>query len=292
MSDALQQVASGSLAGITADVITHPLSTLKTRLQIQGAGGGQHGAVVYRGINHACAHILRTEGPMALYSGMGAVLVGAAPAQGLYFGGYELAKGFLGGGKSETGNFAAGVCAQLFGSLCWVPMDVIKERLQVEGQVKVAHSYSGSADALKQILRREGMIGLYRAFPVHQMTWAPFNGMYFMIYEKCKGWCINAGYEDGHDNLDPIAQISSGAAAGVVAATVTNPVDVLKTRLQVAKANPEMFPYTNSLQAAKHLLKHEGAAALMDGALARVVWLTPRLTICVGAYERIKALLG
>eukprot|EP00933_Yihiella_yeosuensis_P073692 TRINITY_DN82407_c0_g1_i1.p1 TRINITY_DN82407_c0_g1~~TRINITY_DN82407_c0_g1_i1.p1 ORF type:complete len:172 (+),score=16.90 TRINITY_DN82407_c0_g1_i1:1-516(+) len=171
-------------------------------------------------------------------------------------------------------------------------MDVIKERLQVEGQVKVSTSYSGSYHALVNIMKHEGAFGLYRAFPIHQMTWAPFNGCYFMIYEKCKAMCINAGYEDGHDNLEPIAQICSSASAGIIASTITNPVDVLKTRLQVGMSNPEMFPFTNSYGALKHLLRHEGAGALMDGTLARVTWLTPRLTLCVSAYEAIKAWLS
>jgi len=286
------QIIAGSAAGIFADIITHPISTIKTRLQVQGSGGGSHGAVVYRGVTHAMNHILKTEGPVTLYRGLGAVLVGAAPAQGLYFGGYETAKGFLGGGQSGVGNFAAGIFAQLCGSLAWVPMDVIKERLQVEGQVKVANAYTGSFDAFRQILQHEGVVGLYRAFPIHQVTWAPFNGCYFMVYEKLKDMCINAGYEDGHDNLEPIAQVSCGITAGVVAASVTNPVDVLKTRLQVARANPEMFPFSSGLGAARHLLEHEGAVALMDGVLARVMWLTPRLTLCVFAYERIKKYLS
>ncbi|CAJ1328498.1 unnamed protein product [Effrenium voratum] len=269
------QIVAGSTAGIFADVITHPVSTIKTRLQIQGSGGGLHGAVVYRGVTHAMMHILKNEGPVALYRGLGAVLVGAAPAQGLYFGGYETAKAALGGGQSGVGNFAAGICAQLCGSLAWVPM--------------VATAYSGSFDAFRKILQHEGAIGLYRAFPIHQVTWAPFNGCYFMVYEKLKEMCIDAGYEDGNDNLEPVAQVSCGTTAGVVAALVTNPVDVLKTRLQVARANPDMFPFTNGLGALRHLLQHEGAAALMDGALARVLWLTPRLTLCVFAYERIKS---
>lgn len=300
------QILAGSAAGTIADIITHPLSTIKTRLQVQGSGGGGHGAVAYRGVTHALGHIMknacsgrrwsfvrpRLEGVVTFYRGLGAVLVGAAPAQGLYFGGYETAKTFLGGGQSGVGNFASGICAQLCGSLAWVPMDVIKERLQVEGQLKVKSAYSGSFHAFREILRHEGLLGLYRAFPIHQVTWAPFNGCYFMVYEKLKTMCIDAGYEDGMDNLDPIAQVSCGVAAGVIAATVTNPVDVLKTRLQVAMANPDMFPYKSGLGAAKHLLQHEGAGALMDGAFARVSWLTPRLTICVFAYERIKAKLA
>mmetsp|Transcript_11583 Transcript_11583/g.21980 ORF Transcript_11583/g.21980 Transcript_11583/m.21980 type:complete len:295 (+) Transcript_11583:59-943(+) len=283
------QVLAGSTAGIVADVVTHPLSTIKTRLQVQGSGGGAHGAVAYRGVTHALGTILKTEGPGTFYRGIGAVLVGAAPAQGLYFGGYETAKGFLGGGQSSVGNLVAGTVAQLFGSLAWVPADVIKERLQVEGQLKVTNAYSGSFNAFQHILQHEGFFGLYRAFALHQVTWAPFNGCFFMVYEKLKSMCIDAGYEDGHDNLDPIAQVSCGAAAGVVAAAVTNPVDVLKTRLQVAMANPDMFPYKTGLGATRHLLQHEGAAALMDGAFARVAWLSPRLTICVFFYERIKA---
>lgn len=290
MADVLPQLAAGCAAGVIADVLTHPLSTVKTRLQVQGSGGGQHGAIAYRGTSHALWTVLRTEGPLSLYSGMGAVLVGSAPAQGLYFGAYEAAKSVMGG--SSTGNFAAGVCAQLCGSVVWVPMDVVKERLQLGAQVKAVQSYSGSFDAFASILRHEGAHGLYRAFPIHQATWAPFNGCYFMIYEKCKGLCIDAGYEDGHDNLEPVAQVSCGAAAGVVASLVTNPLDVIKTRLQVAQANPDMFPYRNSREAARHLLQHEGAVAFMDGAFARIVWLTPRLTICVAAYERIKSWMG
>ena len=40
-------------------------------------------------------HCFRTEGPRALYTGMGAVLAAAAPAQGLYFLGYEFSKATL-----------------------------------------------------------------------------------------------------------------------------------------------------------------------------------------------------
>lgn len=286
------QLAAGCLAGIFSDIITHPLSTVKTRIQVQGSGGGSHGALAYRGVCHGFAQIVKSEGPTALYRGLGIVLVGAAPAQGLYFAGYETVKSAVGDGSSTLGNFFAGVCAQLCGSLAWVPMDVIKERLQVEGQVKMTTHYTGSFHAFAQIVRNEGVIGLYRAFPIHQVTWAPFNGCYFMIYEKARRLCIDAGYEDGHDNLVPTAQLACGAAAGIIASTVTNPVDVLKTRLQVARANPDMFPYSSGVGALRHLLKYEGPIALMDGTTARVLWLTPRLSLCVAAYERLKVYLG
>ena len=49
--------------------------------------------------------------------------------QGLYFLGYEFTKSML--PSASWSSFVAGVCAQLWGSIAWVPMDVIKERLQV-----------------------------------------------------------------------------------------------------------------------------------------------------------------
>merc|ERR1711971_171687 len=213
------------------------------------------------------------------------------PAQGLYFGAYELIKSSLGDGRSATGNFVAGVCAQLCGSVVWVPMDVVKERLQLGYQVQAREHHPGAIALFKSIVRNEGLRGLYRAFPIHQLTWAPFNGCYFMLYERLKGLCIDAGYEDGYDNLEPTAQLCCGAAAGIVSSIITNPCGVIKTRLQVARANVDMFPYTTSWQAARHLLRHESPLAFLDGAVARVAWLTPRLTLCMGAYEYIKTRL-
>ncbi len=78
--------------------------------------------------------------------------------------------------------------AQLSGSLLWVPMDVIKERLQIEGQLQTVKNYGSSWEATKGIFATEGVLGLYRAYWIHQMTWAPFNGLYFATYEASKNY--------------------------------------------------------------------------------------------------------
>lgn len=79
---------SGAIAGVISDVSTHPFSTIKTRLQVQGATGGVS-TVMYKGPLSALASIVRTEGVMSLYKGVGIVVLAAAPSQALYFGGYE-----------------------------------------------------------------------------------------------------------------------------------------------------------------------------------------------------------
>lgn len=82
-------MTAGAVAGMIADLSTHPLSTVKTRLQVQGALSGAENAVLYRGPVSALFSIIKAEGVMSLYKGVGIVVAGAAPSQALYFGGYE-----------------------------------------------------------------------------------------------------------------------------------------------------------------------------------------------------------
>ena len=115
--DILLQMASGAIAGATADILTHPLSTVKTRLQCQGAmqsGTGVH----YKGPISGMINIVRIEGIRSLYKGLGVVVYGAAPGQALYFSGYEAVKSI--GGSSPLTNFIGGIAAQIGGSLAWV----------------------------------------------------------------------------------------------------------------------------------------------------------------------------
>lgn len=102
-----------------SDVVTHPISTLKTRLQVQGAGaGGSTSAAIarYNSIAHAAESIVRTEGVGTLYKGLGITIMAAAPAQGLYFVGYDIFRAWTPRDDPIT-NFVAGCFAQLCGSL-------------------------------------------------------------------------------------------------------------------------------------------------------------------------------
>lgn len=107
-------------SGVIADVVTHPISTLKTRLQVQGAGSGTPGSSAaiarYHSIAHAAHSVVRNEGVATLYKGLGITVLAAAPAQGLYFAGYDLFRAWA-PRDDPLSNFAAGCFAQLCGSL-------------------------------------------------------------------------------------------------------------------------------------------------------------------------------
>ena len=69
--------------------------------------------------------------------------------------------------------------------------------------------------------------------------------------------------------------------AGVAAGFLTNPMDLVKTRLQVARTSPETFAYAGALDCVGQILRREGPLAFLDGAIARCATVAPRLTICV-----------
>ena len=141
-------------------------------------------------------------------------------------------------------------------------MDVIKERLQIEGQVNTLKEYGGSMNAFLNIVKYEGIRGLYRAYWMHQLTWAPFNGLYFSIYEQLKKYLILhpilssttpsnktiSTIENSDNNvikkkLPIIEKLICAVTAGTVASAVTSPIDLVKTRLQVQRSNPDIFDY-------------------------------------------------
>ena len=199
----------------------------------------------------------------------------AAPAQGLFFVGNDAARAVLAPHMPPAAaNFAAGFFAQLCGSLLWVPMDTVKERLQIEGQLaslKSDRALGSSFGAVAKIARLEGWRGFFPAYWIHQWTWAPFNGLYFSIYEASK-----AVADDHRWPAWPC-----GILAGVVAGAATNPMDLVKTRLQVARADPATFQYAGAVDCARTILRTEGARALFDGTAARCLTVTPRLTLVV-----------
>jgi Mitochondrial carrier protein len=59
-------------------------------------------------------------------------------------------------------------------------------------------------------------------------------------------------------------------------------------RLQVQQSNPDIFNYKGPVDALVKIVKAEGVPALFDGLGARVLWLTPRLSITVSVYDLTK----
>lgn len=136
---ALQYAATmlgSAVSGMLARIPCHPLDTVKARLQVQT--GATHTSP-YKNFAQALGAVFRSEGIRGLYRGIGITFFGSAPASVLYFTTYEWSKDRLAASRlpllqvlPSLGHFAAGMMAEIVSCLLWVPIDVIKERMQVQ----------------------------------------------------------------------------------------------------------------------------------------------------------------
>jgi len=273
----------GAFAGAISELAVLPIMSVKTRLMVQNVSKNSADVVKYSGFMHGAREMYLEGGPRVFFKGGTSMLTFSPVGRGLYMLTVDFVQRNLGRGPIK--DFAAGMCGQLVGSLGFLPRDIITERCQIEGQVKVNATYSGSFNALKSIWKTEGMRGFYRAYWPHQMAWVPFNGSYWAIYGQLKD-------RTSHLEQTTALRLGNTFMSGAIAAFITAPVDLIKTRMQVRGANPEIFCFDTVPGCIKYVYENEGGArGFFAGAQARVLWLAMRMMVFVTLYENISVRL-
>ena len=77
-------------------------------------------------------------------------------------------------------HMAAGLTAESVSAVFWVPMEVLKQRMQVGGQMR------GAAEVLRDLLRREGPRALFKGYALTVGVFGPYAMVYFVGYERFK----------------------------------------------------------------------------------------------------------
>lgn len=128
----------------------------------------------------------------------------------------------------------AGFLADLVASTLYVPSEVLKTRLQLQGRYNNPFFYSGynyksTWDAARTIARTEGVPALYSGYKATIVRDLPFSALQFAIYEQSRGLATQiVGGSDIGLGLEVLTAMSAGGIAGVL----TCPLDVVKTRTQ------------------------------------------------------------
>ncbi|XP_074570294.1 nicotinamide adenine dinucleotide transporter 1, chloroplastic-like isoform X3 [Curcuma longa] len=166
---------------------------------------------------------------------------------------------------------SAGAVAATF--VC--PLDVIKTRLQVHGPPEVCPSSSHRnviISSLKQIIKIEGVSGLYRGLTPTITALLPNWAVYFSVYNQLKSLLHSHG-------------------AGAATAITTNPLWVVKTRLQTQGMRNDVEPYKSMLSALRRIMVEEGRRGLYSGLLPSLVGVS-HVAIQFPSYEKIKSYLA
>lgn len=112
----------------------------------------------------------------------------------------------------------------------------------------------------------------------------PFSAIYFPTYSHLKRDLFG---ESPTKKLGILQLLTAGAIAGMPAAYLTTPADVIKTRLQV-EARKGDTTYNGLTHAAKTILKEEGFKAFFKGGPARILRSSPQFGFTLAAYELLQ----
>lgn len=272
----------GSVAGAFGAFMVYPIDLVKTRLQNQRSA--RPGERLYKNSIDCFQKVWRNEGLRGLYSGVLPQLVGVAPEKAIKLTVNDLVrKQFT---DKTTGSIAlsseifaggmAGACQVVFTN----PLEIVKIRLQVQGEVAKTVDSAPKRSAM-WIVRNLGLVGLYKGASACLLRDVPFSAIYFPTYNHLKKDLFG---ESPTKKLGVLQLLTAGAIAGMPAAYLTTPCDVIKTRLQVEARKGEAT-YTGLRHAAKTILKEEGFTAFFKGGPARIFRSSPQFGFTLAAYE-------
>ncbi|KAK9667539.1 Pyrimidine nucleotide transporter, mitochondrial [Basidiobolus ranarum] len=176
-------------------------------------------------------------------------------------------------------HFIAGGAGGMVGAFLTCPLDVVKTRLQssLYKPTSLCPHTSKSIitimgthivetfEILKSIKRLEGIRGLFRGLGPNLVGIVPARAINFAAYGNGKR--ILTEMNGGKDS--PMVHLTAAASAGIVTATVTSPIWMVKTRMQLQTMDiASLKQYRNSLDCAYQVVKAEGISGLYRGVSA------------------------
>ncbi|ODQ79226.1 hypothetical protein BABINDRAFT_162263 [Babjeviella inositovora NRRL Y-12698] len=277
----------GAVAGSIGATMVYPIDLIKTRLQ------AERSISKYKNSFDCFAKVFKAEGFRGLYSGLGPQLIGVAPEKAIKLTVNDLVRKM--GTNPVTNQISvpwevlagasAGACQVVFTN----PLEIVKIRLQMQGNVKNLAPGVQRMSAV-QIVRHLGLFGLYKGASACLLRDVPFSAIYFPTYNHVKSGLFGFDPNDSTSTLAIWELLVSGALAGMPAAYLTTPCDVIKTRLQVETKTTETA-YRGIAHAAKTILREEKFSAFFKGGLARVCRSSPQFGFTLASYELFQGLL-
>ena len=145
-----------------------------------------------------------------------------------------------------------------------VPQEVIKQRL-------VTNIYPTFAAAVSSIWKEEGLRGFYSAWQPTMARNVPFVAITFTTMDVFKTLLLRKGGSPKKE-LTTLQNVAIGMSAALVAGCITQPVDVIKTRLMTQAASNQA-PYTSAVDCFLTILRTEGPATFYSGFLQRSTYM-------------------
>ncbi|CEL52721.1 Mitochondrial substrate carrier family protein G OS=Dictyostelium discoideum GN=mcfG PE=2 SV=1 [Rhizoctonia solani AG-1 IB] len=271
-------LAAGSMGGVAQVIVGQPLDTIKTRAQIAPKG-------MFTGPMNILTQTMKNEGFLALYKGMASPLLGIAGVNSLLFASYAISKRIVSPFPelSLPEIAAAGAMAGAANSVLASPVEMFKVRMQ--GQ------YGGKADkklstVFWDMWKDYGFRkGVMRGFWATVAREIPAYAGFYTGYEFAK-----RQFRSRYGNQVPVwALLASGSCGGICYWLSCYPLDVVKSRVQLASTPPKGLDYI--AQELRAIIREGGVIGLFRGLSPSLLRSIPAAASTFAAYELTKDFL-
>ncbi|XP_011695420.1 PREDICTED: solute carrier family 25 member 38-like isoform X2 [Wasmannia auropunctata] len=273
----LKSFLAGSFSGTFSTILFQPLDLVKTRLQsrVNGPVGSPK-----NGMLGTVSHIVQKENIFGLWRGMTPSITRVIPGVGLYFSSLHWLKHAFNLEEPLTAlqAISLGITARSMSGALLIPITVVKTRFE-----SGVYKYSSISEALTLIYKQEGVRGLSSGLVPTLLRDAPYSGLYLMFYTQLK----NAATTGATNNSSVPVHFGCGILAGILASIVTQPPDVVKTKMQL---------YPNEFNSIYHatlfVYKKYGVLGYFKGIVPRMLRRTLMTTMAWTVYEQVTRQIG
>lgn len=280
---------AGLFSGLTSSILLQPADLLKTRVQQSHQTASLLPTLkAILSSPHPIRSLWRGTLPSALRTGFGSALYFTslnALRQGLVQSGTPIALASSGASQdgagrssalpklSNTANLATGAVARVAAGFVMMPVTVLKVRYESD-----YYAYRSLYGAGRDIVRTEGVRGLFSGFGATAARDAPYAGLYVLFYEQFKRHMSVLSSSSSSTSINFV----SGALAAGLATAITNPFDAVKTRLQLMPTK-----YGNMLRAVRLMVHEDGVRSLFGGLGLRMARKALSAALAWSVYEEL-----
>ncbi|XP_036836808.1 mitochondrial glutamate carrier 1 [Oncorhynchus mykiss] len=289
------KLINGGIAGLIGVTCVFPIDLAKTRLQNQ-----QNGSRLYTSMSDCLIKTIQSEGYFGMYRGAAVNLTLVTPEKAIKLAANDFFRQHLskdGQKLSLLREMLAGCGAGTCQVIITTPMEMLKIQLQDAGRIEAQRKLMSQAavrapggpvelrshtamQLTRELLRSQGIAGLYKGLGATLLRDVPFSIIYFPLFAN-----LNSLGGRGADGPAPFyVSFASGCIAGSTAAVAVNPVDVIKTRIQTMTRGSQEDTYNGVTECIRKILRQEGPSAFLKGAYCRALVIAPLFGIAQVVY--------
>jgi solute carrier family 25 protein 39/40 len=268
--------ATASLVGSVATILTlNPMFVLKVRVQ-----NADRPIISWMTVLEEANEIKKSRGIRGFWSGTSTALMMSIPNTVVYMTAYEKCKSSLSQRvfNDHPPTYVAGISgaiARMISVSVVAPFELVRT-MQSSG------NSGGFLSIAKAIVQQNGARGLYKGWSSTIMRDCPFSALYWFSFEAIKPIATKSLRTIAHseDSFSPMATFISGSTAGTIAAVITHPFDVLKTKQQLSASTTGTLSF----------LRNSSFQILTRGLGLRLLTVIPACGIIITVYEGLKSL--